>query len=299
MSSSHPGRSNQAAVLGERFRAVATATTAPPTFFATATTGAPTLLITFGATGAGKSGLFRTAGALVGFDFTRYESALVDDLVENDPNYKLRIVDLLRRTSKQRLANPDPELYAQFKTAYFAERSKTRNAAGQTNDDVNDLKITHALAAKLDLQFETTGTYYPTWLINLTGGAYKIVLACTFVSYCNLIQRNLSRNKAAMELFQKNVLANPAPRLPDVNAVGDTMVKHGDVLARLLRNDWCRSGSSFCGQYPTTRVLLYTNEDRLDLVYDSKHATAKQTERLMEVLKKRFFEPSACASAGH
>ena len=72
---------------------------------------------------------------------------------------------------------------------------------------------------KENLIFETTGGYYPKWLIKAIKECnnYNIVIAGVKVSLNNLIKRNKSRSIEGLEFFLKDTVKNPAPRLPDTS----------------------------------------------------------------------------------
>jgi len=172
----------------------------------------PYFIITSGATGAGKTQLIDSTVKHLGIETEPLTKILVDDLVENSPNYKKQI-DIILTTlkesckdqnencMKQKFDEPTKELFDNFGQAYFASRGKKgcRDDNNVSCDEVNDKKLKKAIIDKENIVFEFTGQYIPTWLLNLDSEFltketnYTIVFTYSLVELDKLTLRNKKR----------------------------------------------------------------------------------------------------------
>lgn len=186
----------------------------------------PILIITAGATGSGKSKLIKeTFKDILGY-ISKYKTFLVDALVENDDKYKEYINEIFEvyeceppfESEACDAINPTNALMTEFKTAYF----KVRNQPGCINNDenlncnqLNDRNIKKALDKNQNIVIETTGTYIPTWVLNLNISNYCVVFAYSVVLFEVLLERNAKRAYRSFTAYYNN-RSLPAPRLIDI-----------------------------------------------------------------------------------
>ena len=221
----------------------------------------PTLIITLGPTGSGKATLMYEAAEEVGV--RKFERVLIDDLVENNEDYKAFIRDIILthpfpKGMVQALLDPDEKLLQAFASAYFAARK------GQAQlDKRNDSILESAFNAKKHIVFEMTGTYYPKWLIEMgQANNYRIVAAYSLVNFCELVKRNTNRAVMAMRDFLNDTYIVPAPRLPNVLDDADNTVYRTSVqtirsfLLQLVEK--CEPGKSSAG-CGVDQVLIFDN----------------------------------------
>ena len=213
----------------------------------------PVLLITLGPTGSGKSSIPTKVANILGLNDKKFEEALIDNLVENNQNYKDKVknfIDNRREEYKKTYSGLDDNVINNmlidkfttydidntinfFNKIYFETRKQVNCAPTNTNSDSNndsnfitcdirnDLILLDALKSGKNVVFETTGEYYPGWLFEtykneITEKQYQIVFAMNVVEICELIKRNYNRAKESLKNFINTPDTNPAPRLPDM-----------------------------------------------------------------------------------
>ena len=175
-------------------------------------------IITAGPTGSGKSSLIIETLKQLKIENEPYEKILVDDLVENDDKYKDRVNKIISDTEeecyydinklsceKNKYENPNQKLLDAFKNAYFTTRQEPgclNNQENKSCDVINDDKIKNT--KNKHIIFEFTGSYIPTWLLNLNWihVNYKIIFTYSLVHLNKLIERNKSRAFKAIEEFK-------------------------------------------------------------------------------------------------
>lgn len=231
----------------------------------------PILLITVGPTGSGKTSLIDASIKQLKSSGS-WHKFLIDDYVENDATYKKQVVDILQDKIHEKLdllIEPTPELYSEFGNAYFSVRKNLGcGRAGKGGCDAQfDEDIEKSLEANENIVFETTGTYYPAWLVEKTKGRYDVVLAYTLVNICELVKRNKTRAVQASRQFLSNPASFPAPRLPNVSATGpyrDSIIKMKQVVLDIIRNNCLLSYSptlnrEYCSPFSVSKILLFDN----------------------------------------
>lgn len=243
-------------------------------------------IITSGATGSGKSSLINETLKLLKIENEPYEKILVDDLVENDKKYKDRVNKIISDTETEcnneisckinKYENPSKELLDKFKNAYFTTRQEPGCLNNQDNDScdlLNDKKIKNT--SDKHIIFEFTGSYIPTWLLNLNWihSDYKIIFTYSLVHLNKLIERNKSRAYKAIEEF-KNDKSKPAPRLPDISINTFQPIVEGikNTLIKLYDNCIKSYDVKTCGERKIDQLLLFDNNGaKLELKYDSNY----------------------------
>ena len=120
------------------------------------------IIITVGHAGSGKTRLINKTIEILNLD-KNYKTCLVDDLIENNDEYKNKIKELLKDNSKLEL----------FEKAYFDVRQK------YDYDRVNDDKIKKYIKNKKNIILETTGKNIPKWILsrNWIPINYDIIIA--------------------------------------------------------------------------------------------------------------------------
>lgn len=241
------------------------------------------MIITVGATGSGKSALAKAAAQQVGA--RNLERFLIDDDVEHDPAYVKRVETILKDVGPEALNDPTPELLERFHRAYWEVRTRqgcakardrlTRRLTGPpspTSPDILhlgggcdmpfDYRLTDALKSGRDILFETTGLYYPSWLIEATRGRYRVVLAYTLVSITQLLRRNKSRAYDDAVAFLQDPAVG-APRLPDLDPErfrsGVEKMQRGLQEVKQHRC-WEDGNDAYCGNVPIDELLVYDND---------------------------------------
>lgn len=250
----------------------------------------PTLVITMGATGSGKSKLAKIMIDKLKLKNPKY--FLIDDYVENDKKYKLKIKKFSRnKNAKLKLKNPDKKTLKYFEKSYFSVRNngckkklKKKTIPKKKCVDLDEkgcnlllsIELNNAIIKKENIIFETKGEYYPKWLIKAIKKCnnYNIVIAGVKVSLNNLIKRNTSRSVEGLELFLKDTDKNPAPRLPDTSK--KSLKNQKKLLNKTLKNiilRGCVRGNKkdidYCSKYSITRLLIFENNKDFKITYDS------------------------------
>jgi len=174
-------------------------------------TEAPLLIITAGPTGSGKSRMPQLVYNIL-YDTnsrsTKFTEFYIDDYIANSPEYKRAVTEIIEKYDITNRTTYDDALYKQFDDAYFAMR-----------EEWNTLFMEDVLKAKEERKnvvIETTGKKIPTKYVDEFAG-YNIVFVYSFAQFDTMVDRNISRFKAQMNAFLRDPLANPAPRIPDMN----------------------------------------------------------------------------------
>jgi len=250
----------------------------------------PTLIITMGVTGSGKSKLANKMIELLRLKDPKF--FLIDEYVENDTMYKKDIKKFVKRkNSRSKLRKPSRKTLKYFEKSYF----KSRNTGCKTKlkrksipkkkcidlekggcNRLHDIELNNAILKEENIIIETTGGYYPKWIIEAINkcNKYNIVIAGIKVSLRKLIQRNTSRSIQAFDLFLKNMEKNPAPRLPDINQ--KVLKKHKINLDKTLKGiimNGCVKGNKknieYCSKYFIDRLIIFDNNTDMKIIYDS------------------------------
>lgn len=224
----------------------------------------PYMIVTAGPTGSGKTMLVNEVIDYLELD-PHYVKVLIDDLVENDDEYKQMVYNII--TTK----NFD-NIMEELNNAYFYVRNKKRNDQYPTNyNEINDEKLMNAIKHRKNIVFEFTGTYIPTWLLKDIDN-YNIIFAYTTVCLQKLKERNQLRMKYALEKFEIDPNNNPAPRLPNISDQIFTklILTIRDNLKNLYKYCIKNKIVKKCGTSPIGRLLIYNNSGKnMRLMVDS------------------------------
>jgi len=276
------------------------------------------LIITAGATGAGKSGLINETLKELGIYHDEYAKILVDDLVENDPKYKIKVKNII--TKVKTVCDMDPgciehaynnprdfaashsvNLLQDFGDSYFAVRKSKGCGTSDSNDysvpscdDLNDQILKDAVATNKNVIFESTGSYIPSWLLNeeYVNPNYNIVVSYTLVSLRRLIERNKSRAIKSIQDFEKDY-TKPAPRLPDISdenfskavlLIKTTLI---DLFNSCIQN--YETNKQKCGEKKIDRLLLFDNNGpKMIKIYDSVIDTDISKSSFIKMIDDQF-----------
>jgi len=211
-----------------------------------------------------------------------YKKYLIDDLVENSPEYKKQVKKLIYDkcdkldidyciNDKDKLE----QLIKGFEKIYFKIRGNWRDKSS-LDSQLND-KLENSIKKGENIVFETTGLWPLNWLMDFLADTecvnYEVILSYSLVEYCKLIDRNKSRTIDAIKLIIEKKNAQ-APRLPDVRdlpvtdkfkkSVKDIKKTLLDIvdkncIAQNFDNTNKNIEKNFCGNHPITRLLLYNN----------------------------------------
>lgn len=224
----------------------------------------PYMIVTAGPTGSGKTMLVNEVIDYLELD-PHYVKVLIDDLVENDDEYKQMVYNII--TTK----NFD-NIMEELNNAYFYVRNKKRSDQYPTNyNEINDEKLMNAIKHRKNIVFEFTGTYIPTWLLKDIDN-YNIIFAYTTVCLQKLKERNQLRMKYALEKFEIDPNNNPAPRLPNISDQIFTklILTIRDNLKNLYKYCIKNRIVKKCGTSPIGRLLIYNNSGKnMRLMVDS------------------------------
>jgi hypothetical protein len=255
----------------------------------------PYLIITAGNTGSGKTGLITETLRYLGIQDKPYVKILIDDLVEMDCKYKVRVIQIINRIAamsqiqgrpeEDYYNNPSEELYNLFKQAYFAVRKGPGCLGTELNcNDLNEKNLDDAVADKKNIVFEFTGQYIPTWLLNLgkIGSSYNVVFSCSVVNLENLFIRNISRASRAVNAFKQDY-GKPAPRLPDVSRdqLIQNMLQFRKILNQIYTDCIQSYSEEICGNKRINNLLVFDNNGGgLRLIFDSSFSSQADFEAI-------------------
>lgn len=268
-------------------------------------------IITAGPTGAGKSGVLNKTLSLIekenniklkelpnNFDYKNnrykrvkskniegileYKRFLIDDLVEQSPEYKKEVKELIYDECNKLdidycINDKDKldKLIRRFEKIYFKIRGSWRDK--NSLDNKLDKALQKSIANGDNIVFETTGLGPLNWLMDyITKGVsteYNVILSYSLVEYCKLIERNKKRTVDSVKLLMENNEAD-APRLPDVrdvpitNRFKKTVKGIKKTLLDIVDNNCVvkdfddtnnNINKKFCGNHPINRLLLSNN----------------------------------------
>ena len=260
----------------------------------------PFVIITLGPTGAGKTGLVNETIKHCGLNPNPTPRVfLVDDLVVNNQKYKDAVSKIIANykmtndTVGTQMTNP--EVIEAFNKAYWAVRKSENCVKEQADncDGVTDSQMKAAITANESFVLEITGSSIPKWFFDTDWlGAntelYDVFVSCVLVSSLDtLIERNKSRFKSAFELFMKDPINNPAPRLPNITK---ETFNYSILTIKKTVNDMyseciLTKNESKCGKEKIDRLLVFSNDESMKLEFDS---TQHQSTNFEDVIKRLY-----------
>jgi hypothetical protein len=250
----------------------------------------PYLIITSGPTGSGKSSLPNKIINYLNLNYNPQVKILIDDIVERQESYKKKVLDIkndycmednnkLCDNFEKKIKNPDNTILNKFSTAYFETRKKKGcdHEINKTCDMINDENLENAFNEGKNIIFETTGTYYPSWIFKynmdfIKKFDYKIIMAWTIADWCELVKRNSYRAIKSFEDFLIDK-SNPTPRLPDIRPDNYKLQAKliNDVFYRIAYNCGKTYRKEFC-KIPIQLIVVdnRTINNPYDILYDSE-----------------------------
>jgi len=262
-------------------------------------------IITVGATGSGKTRLVESTLEVLGIDpNTKYTKLLIDDLIENNDDYKKSVEEIIKNVDKEcstyasivkgknkcieeKFNNPTAELFEAFNTAYqaakngtdcittydipsdFLEKSKQLSCSKLLDELIKNIsKTTPQIVV-----FEITGRSIPTWLLDRTfiPDGYQVIFSYSIVNIPNLVVRNKTRAYSSMKQFMAD--KKVAPRLPDVSEETFKKIVSNikETLIQLYENCMLvNDHPSICGNINIDQLLVFDNNNSPTLIFDSK-----------------------------
>ena len=260
----------------------------------------PLLVVVLGPTGSGKGSIEGKIKELYNLDRdVTFVPVLIDDLIEENLNYKFEINKYLSSVKEQNpsivtneeLANYITgkgldESIKKFNDAYFSTRRGYNCSIDQTKmtcDNKNDEILTTAIKEGKNVIFETTGEREFKWLFEthkegLKSNKYNIVLAWNVVEVCELITRNANRAKESIQKFIDDSKGENAPRLPDISP--DTMF---DKLTNIIKT--FEKTVQECTENCKHRIVVYNNTKRpSDIIFDTNNTNKQDSGVLREYM---------------
>ena len=270
----------------------------------------PLLVVVLGPTGSGKGSIEGKIKELYNLDRdVTFVPVLIDDLIEENLNYKFEINKYLSSVKEQNpsivtneeLANYITgkgldESIKKFNDAYFSTRRGYNCSIDQTKmtcDNKNDEILTTAIKEGKNVIFETTGEREFKWLFEthkegLKSNKYNIVLAWNVVEVCELITRNANRAKKSIEEFI-GTTGKSAPRLPDISP--DTMF---DKLNNIIKT--FKKTVKECTKNCKHRIVVYNNTKRpSDIIFDTNDTNKQDSNVLRRHLLGDNDDVSSCS----
>lgn len=264
----------------------------------------PYLIVTLGPPGSGKSSvLINQTINYLGLN-RNYVKIIIDDLIENNPRYKKKILSIIDNVFKEcqnegkfcqdikctncdtssYYQNPTNKLLDKFKTAYFSTRKNTNCVIGSTLncDDQNDLILKNAIKNNDNIVFETTGRYIPSWLLSseYIKSKYQILFSYSIVNFNELKKRNTKRALISINNFVVN-RSNPAPRLPyiEYNSFRSMVITIKNTLLQLYNKCILSYEEKLCGKERIDRLLIFNNSGSyMTIVFDSENDKLSNVE---------------------
>lgn len=223
----------------------------------------PILVITLGPTGSGKGGALTKLKEIEAYR-DKLDSVVVtgvDEIVVEHPYYKQTMKTFLEKKSlsgsdgeetiKNFIFNLTPDDYGEIEKIYFEARYLRRNDGSMIDkkncefdaensrytkkphcktlpgscEEKNNDQIKDAMEKKSNLLIESTGAYYPEWLLEdktlefadllKKKNGYQVIFVWNYVQICTLVERILNRTINQIMIFLENTEANEAPRFPN------------------------------------------------------------------------------------
>lgn len=135
---------------------------------------------------------------------------------------------------------------------------------------------------------------------------YEVIVSFTLATPSKLIENNLGRFVKTVQLFNKDEIANPTPRLP-YNTEQEFVDLNTKILARaqeLFTECILNKNKTTCGNVPISRLIIFDNNMPLPItrlgtknktytymvVYDSLKNPNMNASDFKDILNKSLFE---------
>jgi Cdc6-like AAA superfamily ATPase len=242
----------------------------------------PTLVITCGATGAGKTRLSQLV--LKRLNIGDYEYFGIDDLITTSTEYKQKVNQILKKYCSKSLqtcfVRSNKNLMMEMERAYFSTRREPNKDCVKSCDELLEERLRSAFLEKRNILFESTCGSFPSWLLSTdwTPSIYNIVFAYSLVTSSELIERNKNRSANQLKKYLEDVNKNPAPRFVNLNSIENLSQK----IKHVLVSETLQGGSTK-REYD---VIVYSNDKRMHLLFDSRIHDSFALHRFVQRLKK-------------
>ena len=272
------------------------------------------IIVTLGAPGSGKTILQHKTKELLGLTNIEFKVALVDDLVENNIEYKNKIKPVIDKISddcktlsandnkindciKTNIMTPSDDLIDTFKNTYWKIRKTGCNTVDDDNnpsydcDNLNDNNIKQYGTNNENFIFETPGVTIPTWFLkkDYIPDNYNVIFSYSIVNINELLIRNKERAYNSIANFIIDSENNPGPRLPEIN--NDKFLNNVKQICNTLiyiHSNCINKENKLCGERQIDRLLVFDNNNtEMQLIYDSKTSNIDNNE-FKELIKNTY-----------
>ena len=290
----------------------------------------PYLLITMGPTGSGKSSLIKAVCEHLQLPITK-NKVLIDDLVVDNPYYRTQVKNFLDKKSHdeiiQLFETGDTELQKTFNQFYFSTRRQTYcykssqyygNILNEEDiqfnkdnekltlttdftteqykrfncDNTNDIKLKDLINSQANFVLETTGTSFPTWLVNIKKlKNYQIIFAIPGVNTCKLLTRNKTRAITTLKNFLNDRDNTEPPRLPVVDE---------EIYKTNVKKIIFTFNTMITQNNKEYRLLIFNNDidnQPMTLVYDNNSSKSNNSIK-SNILENNFDTQTPCVKGG-
>ncbi len=197
----------------------------------------PYLIMVMGPTASGKGTLAKKVTDVLNLDGNS-EKIMIDELIENHPQYKKKVDEFIGEQRKKgksdddiikMFSEPSNKTIEYFNQIYFSVRKEYNcdtgsklNGEGLSCDDKNDKRLMQSFKSGKNIIFETTGEYFPDWLFKLHKRSikrynYQVILSWNVVDVCKLLYRNKNRAQQQIKQYLRDS-SNSPPRVPNIKA---------------------------------------------------------------------------------
>ena len=219
-------------------------------------------IITMGISGSGKTSLIEKTLNYLDLENKSYKKILIDDLIENNNNYKNKIRNIINQNTD--LDFIDKKIVNKFTDAYFSVRNTDNchfNNEKIKCDILNDIYINLYTQNKEQIIIlETQGLNIPAYIGDYiyNKDKYNLIYTYSLINLKIAYNRNISRFKESLEKFKQNN-TNPAPRLPDINKLSINLLAIEDCLLKIYSLCIKKYNKKTCGCMKINRLLLFDN----------------------------------------
>ena len=162
---------------------------------------------------------------------------MIDELIENHPQYKTKVDEFITKQRKRGKTNndiikmfsePSNKTINYFNEVYFSVRQdyncntgeKLENGKGLSCNEKNDKQLNNSFIAGKNIVFETTGEYFPDWLFKLHRKSikkfnYEVIISWNVVDVCKLLYRNKNRAYKKIKEYLDGS-SDSLPRVPNI-----------------------------------------------------------------------------------
>jgi predicted kinase len=280
----------------------------------------PYLLITNGPTGSGKSSLVQKTINHYGLE-KEPKKFLIDDLIEKNPNYKNAIDNLIKKECSDdkkdcsencevcqklrlELIDPSPETYLKFGKLYAKYRGSKPDQerwcqcdktglCSKTCDEYLMILLRESIDKGENIVFETTGSYYVNWLIDMVEMyEYEVYYTYTILEFCENVKRNKTRALEQMTSYIIDTKNFPAPRLPDVQ-----VKVHSEAVNQILKVMFETMENQVSGKINVSIIVFDNTSLDTGVLYDSRSSEELPLDKVRTRIKNVVWKHSCSRTA--